>query len=148
MLLSISLTLVISWMLTQEKLNYSFPIKLDNFTANLMSTNVISSKPLHTKIVDKSIFLNLFDILQYFFIWNCPVNKSQSNWETITSQFSKSQRIENALKTTQLDFFIPILASLLTDHLFSVGMTKGNTLSSNTSLVLVTSNLESLWLLS
>lgn len=107
-----------------------------------MRAYIIRAKALHTKVIDKAVFLDIKHILTNFLIWNVMGDEAQRNWEPVSLECAKRKRLENALKASAADFLIPVLAALLSNELFGIGSMNGNPLSRRAALILIASNLE------
>ena len=110
-----------------------------------MRTNVIRTKSLHAKEVDESVLFDALDILPNISVANLIWDETEGDRETISFKSSEGERIENALKTSDLNLWVPVLAALLADELLSVGSVNCHPLRRGSTLVLVSSNLNLSW---
>jgi hypothetical protein len=69
-------------------------------------------------------------------------NKSECHGEAVATELTKSERVENALKSAALDLIVPILGSLESDKSFTITSYDCCSLGSYTTLVLIAGNLE------
>lgn len=88
-----------------------------------VGANTEWAESLHTEIVNETIFLDEFHILQYLIGRNFVINKSQCHRESIAPELSKIEHVENALKRAAFQFSVPIFALLYLDKFLWIATT-------------------------
>ena len=113
-----------------------------------MCVNVIRAESLHTKVVDETIVPHKLNLLLNLLVWNRAIDKPKRYTKTISLQITKLNRFETTLKRADFNFWVPVFTPLLSNQLLCICSLNGGYLTRNTSLVLVTSNVNLSWHLS
>jgi len=132
-------------MLNEDQADDLTPILPQDLLAHVVGAHGKRAKPLHAKVVYKSMLLNVFDIFHDISITCIPIYESQSYGESVAVELAEIQSSENALKGATFYLPIPVFAKLGPDESLRVAAAEGYSLGGDSSFVLVTANGEVLW---
>lgn len=102
-------------MLSEEHLAHARPILVQALSADLMRVDVMSTKSLHTEIVNEAVGLDWFYLGKDLSFGNWQGDEAEGDTESVAFEVAELDRVERSGEGANADFGVPVLATLLSD---------------------------------